>query len=164
MDSITKSADVSACIDSPILIGTAYDFAKSYLWNTGDTACCITPEHSGRYTLSVNSECFNYKDTIEVEKYKCSNCIFIPDAFTPNKDGLNDLFGVTISCPVTNFSLQIYNRWGQQVFATTNTNARWNGMFNADIAPIGTYYYYLKYNTSSKPDIITQKGSVHLIR
>ena len=68
MDSITKSADVSVCIDSPILIGTAYDFAKSYLWNTGDTACCITPEHSGRYILSVNSECFNYKDTIEAEK------------------------------------------------------------------------------------------------
>src|SRR5690606_33497630 len=104
----------------------------------------------GLYTLTVGDGCYTYTDSIYIDVQDCSSCIFVPDAFTPNRDGNNDLLGVRASCTVTDFSWQIYNRWGQLVFSTGDVAARWNGMYHADFAPTGTYYYYIRYHTPSK--------------
>lgn len=84
--------------------------------------------------------------TIDTSKYipgPCDN-LSVPNVFTPNNDGINDDFVVNAT-GVNSFSIIIYNRWGEQVFANTNPSVYWNGRVNAtdDLVPDGTYYYII---------------------
>ncbi len=161
---ISLGNDTAVCDDALLSIGRTYDFSVRYRWNTGDTTCCITPSAPGTYTLTVSDECYDYSDSIRLGIQRCSRCIFVPGAFTPNKDGLNDQLGVRASCAISSFSWYIYNRWGQLVFSTDDINARWNGLYNADLAPVGTYYYYIRYTTPAKPGVQMLKGDITLLR
>lgn len=163
-DGISLGNDTSICSDELVSIGHDYDFAVTYLWNTGDTTCCITPRETGVYTLSVSDPCYTYMDSIQLDITRCSDCIFVPNAFTPNKDGVNDGFGVRSLCAIDHFAMRIYNRWGQVMFSTNDINARWNGFYIADFAASGTYYYYIEYNTLQNPAIQQLKGDLLLLR
>lgn len=85
---------------------------------------------------------------------------FIPNAFTPNDDGDNDIFKPIISC-APNFEFWIFNRWGAEIFYTTDVHEGWNGSFEGNRVPIGKYGWKVKYD-NSKPNQI-QSGEVHLI-
>ncbi len=86
--------------------------------------------------------------------------VFIPDAFTPNGDGLNDSFGVKGE-GIQNFTLSIFNRWGEEVFESTNPKQQWDGMYKGKPAEGGTYVYrFLAAGKGSK----IKTGSVALIR
>jgi len=92
----------------------------------------------------------------------CSPVSF-PSAFTPNQDGVNDIFEADPKSKATNFKLQIYNRWGQMVFTSTDLHAGWDGRHNGGTCPVGTYYWVATFtNQENKPAM--QKGYVTLIR
>ncbi len=90
--------------------------------------------------------------------------VFIPNAFSPNGDGNNDEFHVQIGPDVTGLLLTIYDRWGQEIFRTTELRAGWNGTYgDKQNANIGTYQYVLKlrYRDNSQD---MHKGDINLIR
>ncbi|WP_133054691.1 MBG domain-containing protein, partial [Niastella populi] len=84
------------------------------------------------------------------------------NAFTPNGDGKNDCFGVRFWGVIQKIDFTIYNRFGQRVFITTTPGACWDGRFNGEAQPSGTYVYAIKAIT--KCGIIERKGTVTLIR
>lgn len=91
------------------------------------------------------------------------NPISVPTAFSPNKDGKNDVFrlvGVTFQ---TLMEFRVFNRWGQEVFSTNNINDGWDGTFNGKDADMGVYNYIIRVGY---PDgtAETLKGDVNLIR
>jgi gliding motility-associated-like protein len=89
--------------------------------------------------------------------------VFIPSAFTPNKDGLNDLFipVVTGFKSITRFS--VYNRFGNLVFTTHKAGEGWDGKYKGLLQPAGTFVWVLEYiNRDDKP--VMYKGTVTLIR
>lgn len=92
--------------------------------------------------------------------------IFIPVAFTPNGDGLNDIFRILPigGLPgITLLHFKIYNRYGQLVFSTNNIDTGWDGTFKGAQQNTGTYIYIASF-LSSDNSIIERKGTVHLIR
>lgn len=93
----------------------------------------------------------------------CNLLHFIPNAFTPNNDHLNDCFWLKNWPASTSFELCIYNRSGQLVFKTTNILECWNGEFKGQAQPTDTYVYTINANTSSC-GLITSKGTITLIR
>jgi gliding motility-associated-like protein len=93
----------------------------------------------------------------------CNLLNFIPSAFTPNKDNLNDCFGIKNWPATSSFELCIYNRWGEMVFQSTNMLGCWNGEFRGQPQPTGTYVYTIKANTSTC-GFVTNKGTVTIIR
>lgn len=161
---VSLGNDTTVCNDALLTIGHPYDFPVRYRWNTGDTVCCITPTATGTYTLTVSDDCYDYNDSIHLDMQNCNNCLFVPDAFTPNGDGINDKLGVRTSCDISSFSWQIYNRWGQLVFSADDINARWNGLYKADLAPVGTYYYFIRYTTTKRSGTQMFKGDIILFR
>lgn len=161
---ISLGDDTVVCSGEKYSIGKSFSFARSYRWNTGDTVCCIAPVASGRYTLTIADECYSYTDDIYLEVQNCNRCLIVPTAFSPNKDGLNDNFGVTALCTISSFSMYIYNRWGQAVFTTQDINSRWNSLYKNDFSPAGTYHYYIQYSTPLLPGIQTLKGDILLLR
>lgn len=135
-----------------------------YLWNTGATAKSIEVRHPGTYSLAVTGPegCTN-SELIHVLK----DCyIDIPNAFTPNGDDVNDYFfpRQLLSSSLNRFSMKVFNRWGQIVFETNNTNGRgWDGRFNGKDQPQGVYLYLI--DVEIAPDHKEQyKGNVTLIR
>jgi gliding motility-associated-like protein len=89
----------------------------------------------------------------------------IPNAFTPNGDGLNDefrIFGTPIE-NITKYNFQIFNRWGQKIFETTNIEDGWDGKSNAQYCPAGVYVWELFYEDSKKTKV-TNRGTVMLLR
>lgn len=165
LDTVVQSLhDTIVCTDAPLLIGKEYDYRLKYRWNTGDTTCCIQPQKTGTYAVTVSDECGSVTDSAHVMMKDCTNCLFVPNAFTPNKDGLNDYFGVISSCDIIRFTMRIYNRWGQEIFTTNDINARWNGMYKADFAISGTYFYFIEYSTMYSNEPVLMKGDISLIR
>ena len=93
--------------------------------------------------------------------------LFIPNAFTPNGDGVNDLFVIegTPADQITLYNLRIYDRWGQEVFTSDKITDLWNGKRNnaGEDCPDGTYVWVIYYEKSDKTKV-TNKGSITLIR
>ena len=90
------------------------------------------------------------------------NPLFIPDAFSPNGDGLNEILFVRGNA-VEEIKFHVYNRWGEKVFETTSLNKGWDGTYRGMPQNTGVYVYYLDvlFMTGKR---LTQKGDVSLIR
>lgn len=88
--------------------------------------------------------------------------IAIPNAFSPNQDGLNDSFFVR-SNDIVSLYLAVYNRWGEKVFETENLNTTWNGQFKDKECEIGVYVFYAK-GLLTNGEAFERKGNVTLIR
>ncbi|NQU88748.1 MAG: gliding motility-associated C-terminal domain-containing protein, partial [Mariniphaga sp.] len=93
--------------------------------------------------------------------------IYLPNAFSPNSDGLNDDFkAVTNSENIKFFQMLIYDRWGTLIFESKNISFGWNGTFKGKPCPQGVYVYKVEYSlsASSTGQSETKMGTVVLIR
>ncbi len=135
-----------------------------YLWNNKDTASILYAKHPGTYSLTIiNKAGCATTGTINVKKGCYLN---IPNAFTPNGDGINDHFfpRQLLSSDVAYFELHVFNRWGQLVFSTSGKNGRgWDGRFNGKIQPPGTYIYKISVHFTSGAEEL-YNGNITLIR
>ncbi len=121
----------------------------------------VTPKQTTTYTAYVNlcdGEVFHDSVTVVVHPA-------IPDAFTPNGDGLNDNFRILGVEPenITKFNFQIYNRWGQLIFYTTNILDTWDGTYKGGKCPPGVYVWVIYYEDNKKQKV-SNKGTVTLVR
>ena len=83
----------------------------------------------------------------------------VPNIFTPNGDGLNEVFALRLAAPRTS-EVKIYNRWGREVFHTSHYGDFWTG----EGSPAGLYYYMWRYSTDCDPTEQTIHGTVTLVR
>ena len=89
---------------------------------------------------------------------------FVPNAFTPNNDGQNDVFRVYGSS-IRELQLMVFNQWGQKLFETRDPEKGWNGMFNGSMQPAGAYIYTLRaVFYGGNGEVYSKKGTVNLIR
>jgi len=102
--------------------------------------------------VSIDSITLNLQESL----YK------IPNAFTPNGDGVNDYFNIAKRGNVTVVQFQVYNRWGQQVFNNDNTGLGWDGRHNGKEAPSDVYVYVIVVTSNGIEEV--KKGDVTLIR
>lgn len=158
------SLDNDTCLEErDTIILKATSGFTSYNWmntTTNDSTFRVT--QPGEYWVEVTNSCGTKRDSIEVFK-KCDFEIYMPSAFTPNGDGLNDYFGVSNYNKNKLVKLSIYNRWGQLIFQTTDINKRWDGSFKKNPQPMGAYIYYLEMETLHGK-AITKKGVITMIR
>ncbi len=109
---------------------------------------------------AATDSCVSLSDVVCIERQPDVN---IPNAFTPNGDGLNDTFGPIIrQAQVASFEFIIYDRYGGRVFSTTDASKRWDGTIGGSYAAEGGYLYYLKMKLQNG-STIERKGSVNLI-
>jgi gliding motility-associated-like protein len=145
---------------------------SSYQWSPADGLSCTTcpsplasPQTSVVYTVSTTnaSGCTN-SDSIRIKvDIKC-NQLFIPDIFTPNATGpaVNEKLCAYSNC-IRLFSFIIYNRWGEQVFETTDIAACWDGTYKGKESPSGIYAFKL-YAEQIDGTIVDKKGTITLVR
>lgn len=153
--------DTSVCLYKPVILKTANAVSASYLWSTGETTQTISVNKKGVYYVTVSEGLCVSSDTILVVPGDCD--IFVPSAFTPNRDNLNETFGVITDVTVQNFSLQIFSKWGQVIFNTTDVSQKWDGTFKGKDMPTGAYFWMMNY-VDKKGKKIYEQGMVLLIR
>lgn len=108
---------------------------------------------------------YNCKDSVaQIVRISESSLIYIPNSFTPNNDGLNDIFIPSFYFVNTDgYSMKIFNRWGEQIFVSNDISVGWDGTYNNTIAPSGTYTYTILFqNLFGQP--FRKVGTVHVIR
>ena len=143
-----------------IPIGTTLDVlitgGLTYLWSPNDYLSCdncpdptIAPESDIQYAVLVTDE-NGCNETISIKISAPNTCLDdkmgIPNIITPNNDGINDEFGVILPYGVDNFSMRIYNRWGEKVFETTNPFEKWDGTLKGKSQPQESYVYVIQGN------------------
>jgi gliding motility-associated-like protein len=101
---------------------------STYLWSTGSTGASISVSSTGLYYLTVKDidGCVG-SDSIQIYQKDCLEGVYIPSAFTPNKNYLNDVFRAKVYGTVIYFRLEVYNRFGELVFLTTDPAKGWDG-------------------------------------
>ena len=159
---VNLGKDTTICSDENIVLNVKDDVAEVYLWQDGITDSVRNINKQGYYAVTLTNECGQASDDIVITVANCLNQIFVPTAFTPNNDKTNDVLKARAFFPITDFSFQIYTRWGQKVFATTNLNNGWDGNFGSKEAPVGTYVWQLSYKR--KGIAYKQKGTTVLLR
>jgi gliding motility-associated-like protein len=154
-----QGATVFAGPDVSIIAGDSYQIpatasAGTYLWTSSPAGSTLnsttilspvaTPPVTTTYSLRVtNSQgCFATDDmTITVIPY----CIKPMEAFTPNGDGINDLWLITNGNCLTSAKAQVFNRYGAKVFESNDYKNTWNGTYEGKPLPDGTYYYIISF-------------------
>ena len=156
-------ADTVFCTYAPLILQPIRPF-KTYLWNTGDTAAIIHIANEGMYTLQVTDQngCMG-TDTIRVGEKICPQGIYFPNAFTPNKDGLNDQFRPIVKGVPVLYRFSIYNRFGQRVFETEDTKKGWDGTMNGAVQQTAVFAWSCVYQFNGEREI-NQWGNVVLVR
>ncbi len=142
-----------------------YNWWPAYaLSNDNSPIVVASPETSTTYFIRAEkfAGCFAY-DTITVNVANCVQNIFFPSAFTPNNDGINDVFRPVSTAPLEAYELAIYNRWGQVVFTSGNIFTGWDAKFKSADLPTGSYVWVCRYKFRGQTSV-QKKGNVALIR
>ena len=155
---VTGITPITACCDTSILAGGTANLSASgaagYVWSPSYNVECYTcpgttatPGSTTTYTVMGTDAngCRSYGTvtvTIECEDYE------VPNVFTPNSDGINDVFTIK-AYSETSYSIEIYNRWGLLMYKSNTPNAPWTGKDESGVAvPDGVYYYIIKSSCS----------------
>jgi gliding motility-associated-like protein len=132
----------------------------SYLWQDNSTNDRFVVSQTGNYSVTVTNACGSASDNVTINSVDC--VILFPNAFTPNGDGRNDYFKILNAFNLTDYTLTIYNRWGQLVYSTTDFRQGWNGQLKGLPQDPGMFVYYSSYKKDNIP--VTTKGTFVLIR
>jgi gliding motility-associated-like protein len=157
-------------VNEPITLN-ARDFGGSAIWSPNtylDNPFTHTPVFKSpfvgeqNYQIGITSKAGCATRDFQTVKVLKEISIYVPNAFTPNGDGLNDyLYPITIGASITAF--KIYNRWGQEVFSLAQDEKGWNGKLRGVPQETGTYVWYLQGVGIDKRNY-SRQGTVTLIR
>ena len=145
---------------------------SSYLWNTGDTTVSIVIQSEGMYTVEMESQigCLG-SDSVYVKLNeeeippRAQSSIFIPNAFCPDGDGVNDVFWVEgDGSRIYNLQTRIYDRWGGLVFSSSGIENGWDGKKNGNPCPGGVYVYKIVFSVDGVAGNQERVGTVMLVR
>ncbi|MBA2582371.1 MAG: gliding motility-associated C-terminal domain-containing protein, partial [Bacteroidetes bacterium] len=124
----------------------------TYLWSNMQTTKQISQLLAGDYTvLTKDANNCSRTDAVLVSDSVTEDCLFIPNAFSPNGDGNHDLWVIGNSDIYSQISVEIYNRWGNKVYASDNYANDWDGIRNGEKLPGGVYFYTINLNNGQKP-------------
>ncbi len=152
--------DRDFCSTDNLILDAGSGFAL-YNWQDGSNSRYYPVLQPGTYYVTAGYPNCVASDTIVITP--CQSLI-IPNVFTPNNDGINDVFRIT-GASFNTYDLKIFSRWGNLIFETQNASIGWNGDSKNSKCPDGVYYFTLDYTEKNNPsDQKKVNGSVTLLR
>ncbi len=151
-------------------VGGAYSINNTGTIDANTGAIAVNNQLEGNYTVTyaTNGNCPADVDfELEIRSDICPRVLYVPNVFTPNGDGVNDLF-FAYTEGLKTFKMIVCDRWGEKVFETTNVYEGWDGTYKGVLMPPGVFVYYIDatFIGDIKPlgYIESAKGSVTLLR
>ena len=155
--------DTSYCYVENILLRPAGNFTE-YYWQDRSEGSEYIVNRPGLYWVEAQRDHCILRDSIYIsEIYRNCECqIYVPNAFSPNRDGVNDRIVPMTDCELTVYDFRIYDRWGQMVFRSQHPNEGWDGRFRNRLMPKDVYVYQFIYQFPYQEANQIQKGSFTL--
>lgn len=154
------------CEVLPLLLNAQSDHADMFRWSTGDTLASIAITGGGTYRITATNSCGEATAEVSWPETPCCR-IYAPNAFSPNLDGVNDQFRLeTFRCPMLNFRLKLFSRWGELLFDTADPEQGWDGRVEGQFLPQGHYVWLATYQLETDPPerVRVEQGGVNLLR
>ncbi len=155
--------DTSLCIPFPITLIPLSSFPK-YQWSNNAVFPTISVTTPGQYWLQVTDSngCIG-KDTIIVSAKVCPRGFYVPGAFTPNRDGKNDVFKPIVIGKLLQYHFSIYGRWGQIIFDSKDIDKGWDGTFKGLPQDSNIFIWTCTYQLENE-NVNSVKGTFALVR
>lgn len=112
-----------------------------FLWNDNSTLSSYTVTSPGIYWVTIVTNHCSNTDTVKVQYKNCQCSPLIPNAFTPNGDGINDTWIIRAANCDSKINVSVFNRYGQLVFSAVDYQNNWTGTFRQKPLPAAAYYY-----------------------
>jgi gliding motility-associated-like protein len=164
LPNLNLPASIVGCLEEPVTIYAYQPENFYYIWSTGETTDQITVSEFNDYTVTAGNNCGIISATVEVDFEDCTFSLFIPNSFTPDNDGINDVWKIG-SYNIASLKIVIIDRWGMPVFSAEKPDFVWTGGVNEGdfYAGDGVYFYQMEFE-SEKGVLGTREGHIILIR
>jgi gliding motility-associated-like protein len=156
--------DTTMCVGDVLRLNASVPTGKSYTWENGLIYPERTIDQPGHYAIALSNGCSYDRKDFDVLYEECPCSVFVPGAFTPDRNGLNDLFKPLSKCFAKNYSFRIFDRYGQVIFESDRVNEGWDGTRSDREMPSGVYVWILQYQNPNTKEIVRRNGTVALIR
>jgi len=140
----------------------------SCTWSPAEYLSCISCPDPLATPLETTTYCVIQRDTAGCTSTGCTTVhvecgdVYVPNYFSPNSDGVNDVLCVYGSC-IKEMQFNIYDRWGEKVFETNDKASCWDGVYKGENLNTGVFVYFLK-ATLASGEVITWQGNITLAR
>ena len=145
LPTIDLGPDTSVCADRSYRINARIEEGNSILWQDGSRDLSFFPREAGLVVAIVNDGLCSALDSVRVQFEICADFkVYMPSAFSPNLDGVNDGFGPNFDqlSEILEYRMEVYDRWGATVFISEDPTAEWEGTNQDGTAlPTGVYIY-----------------------
>jgi gliding motility-associated-like protein len=157
-------ADTAYCSYDTLLLRSRVAF-KSYLWSDSSAGPAIAIDQPGLYSLQgTDANGCVVSESVLVSSKACPpRGVYVPSAFTPNGDGINDVFRPEVLGTVSNYFFAVYDRYGQLVFSSKEPGAGWDGKIGGHWPGSDTFVWYCSFQLPGKASQL-KKGTVVLVR
>lgn len=143
--------ELYACPQEELELTIPYSNGISYNWQAGGNAQTINTFGTGTYIYDIiDSDGCPHRDSIRVVPVDSLARVYAPNAFTPDGDGINDVFEIS-GIGERDVELQIFNRWGDLLHTTSGLGVVWDGNYRGSLVQSGVYVYRLRYGSYCEP-------------
>ena len=163
---INLGPDTTLCRVEGVILEVETARFDQVVWSDGSSGPELLVEAPGLYWAEGRSGGCAVRDSVVFSEFErnCDCKVFLPNAFSPNDDGINDVFLPKSPCEMSEYELLIANRWGQLVFQTQDPTQGWNGKSRQQAAQAGVYVYWVRYRFSYAAEAELTKGEFVLVR
>ena len=168
---LPDSAYVCAIEGEKLLLNPKLEraFNPTFLWTpTQETTPTITVSATGNYAVKATNKFANNTTCAASDKILikegCEPRLFVPEIFTANQDGINDILQIP-NAHITDFDLRIFNRWGEIIFESKDPEVIWDGTYKGKMIAPMMYAYVVSYKSRDFPERekITRRGGIFLV-
>lgn len=163
---VNLGPDVDVCENTAITLDASFP-GSTYLWDDGSTLPVNVITLEGLHSVTVTNACGVKTDDIEITYKDCSESecyVYIPNSFTLNNDGVNDVFGVVTECIFKEFNFTVFNIWGEVLFSTKDPLTLWDGKYNNETVKTGSYTWKLNYSIPNSSNVFNKAGHLNVLR
>lgn len=160
--SISLGEDLMLCLGDSFELKPQFAGAGDFTWSddgVGESATIAAP---GTVWVRLENECFSAADTVVAMFRQCCE-VFVPTAFSPNGDGINDEFMPHAGCELRDFRFAVFSRWGDQLFESTEAFSGWDGKSRGILLAPGDYAWLMEYQPPGEKRRVLLKGGVTLV-
>lgn len=162
---IVPEAGYDTCAPFPLILRADTTGIGVVEWSDGSKADTLVIDEYGTYSATLTTLDTMLSAEFSITQIDCCHPA-LPNAFTPNGDGVNDQFGVILKyCDVEILEFTVYSRWGELMFQAIRSTDRWDGTtMNGTEAPADIYVYVTRYKVADEAEEKFEKGDVALLR
>ncbi|WP_460558869.1 T9SS type B sorting domain-containing protein [Ferruginibacter profundus] len=138
--------------------------APDYKWQDGSVGGLFTATTTGLYRITAQNGCGRDTASMNIVFEACPCALLLPNAFTPNSDGVNDNFRPLHACDMQDYTMTILNRYGEKIYISKDPLEGWDGTLKGTLLNMGAYVWMVTYTKTSNKQVIQKQGTVLLLR